>query len=138
MPGIAPALNSGTPVMAVRVLPLAPTRPADQAATLPWVVLVVALAPSLLDLLRLVQPGLTPFLAIPDAFACGGAAAVLLLMWLRFPRTAWLLAATVVAAIGLALRLIGADVAPLLSLLAIVAVGVGGGFANPEVNPATA
>jgi hypothetical protein len=124
--------------MAVHVLPLARTRPANHPATLPWVVLVLALAPSLLDLLRLVQPGLTPFLATPDALACGAATAVLLLMWLRFPRTAWLLAATLAAAVGLALRLTGADVAPLLSLLAIVALGVGGGFANPEVRSASA
>lgn len=105
---------------------------------MPWLVLVVALAPSLLDLLRLVQPGLTPYLATPDGLASGAATAVLLLMWLRFPRTAWLLAATIAAAIGLALRVIGTDVAPLLSLLAIVAIGVGGGFANPKISSAIA
>jgi hypothetical protein len=61
---------------------------------------------------------------------------VLLLMWLRFPRTNWLAAAGIAATAGFALRLVGADVAPLLSLLSIVAIGLGGGFASAEVTPA--
>jgi hypothetical protein len=56
-------------------------------------------------------------------------------MWLRFPRTNWLAAAFLAALAGFALRLAGADVAPLLSLLSIVAVGLGGGFASSEVIP---
>jgi|SRR5579859_3748303 len=124
--------------MAVRVVPLAPTRTADQPSGLPSVVLLFALAPSALDLFALVQPGLAASLATADAVACAAATLVLLLTWIRFPRTAWLLAATVAAAIGLALRVIGADTAPLLSLLAIVAIGMGGGFANPEVSSTTA
>ena|SRR5579864_136187 len=118
--------------MAVRVLPLAPARPVDGAAALPSLVLVIALAPSALDLLKLVQPSLRPNLATLDAIMCGAAAAVLLVMWLRVPRTGWLFAATIAATAGLALRVTGADVAPLLSLLAIVAIGVGGGFASQE------
>ena len=124
--------------MAVRVLPRSPARPADHAASLPALVLAVALVPAALDLLKLVQPGLVPYLAVPEVVACGAAAALLLLTWLRFPRTSWLAAASLAAAASLVLRLLGADVAPLLSLLAIVAVGLGGGFATPEAAPAHA
>src|SRR5215470_10644032 len=124
--------------MAVRVLPHTPARHADHAATLPAVVLALALVPAALDLLRLVQPGLGPYLALPLVAASGVASAVLLLAWLRFPRTSWLAAAAFAACASLALRLMGADVAPLLSLLGIVAVGVGGGFARAEVSPAAA
>jgi hypothetical protein len=116
--------------MAVRVLPHSPARPADQATSLPGLVLAVALVPSALDLLKLVQPGLGPWLAAPIIVASGAAAIVLLMMWLRFPRTNWLAAAGLAAAAGFALRLIGADVAALLSLLSIVAIGLGGGFAS--------
>jgi hypothetical protein len=122
--------------MAVRVLQHAPARHASQATSLPVVVLALALVPAALDLLKLVQPALGPYLALPDVVAGGVAASVLLLMWLRFPRTNWLAAAGVAAVASVALRLSGADVAPLLSLLAIVAVGVGGGYADPEVSPA--
>ena len=92
--------------------------------------------PAVLDLLKLVQPGLGPYLVLPGAVACAAATALLLLMWLRFPRTSWLAAASVAAGASLVLRLLGADQGPLLSLLAIVAVGLGGGFANPEATPA--
>src|SRR6516162_9512191 len=122
--------------MAVRVLPRSPARPADHASSLPGLVLAVALVPSALDLLKLVQPGLGPWLASPIIVASGAAAIVLLMMWLRFPRTNWLAAACFAAAAGFALRLIGADIAPLLSLLSIIAIGLGGGFASSEVTPA--
>jgi hypothetical protein len=122
--------------MAVRVLPRPSARPADQATSLPGLVLAVVLLPSALDLLKIVQPGLGPWLASPILVASGAAGIVLLMMWLRFPRTSWLAAASLAAAAGFALRLIGADIAPLLSLLAIVAIGLGGGFASPEVTPA--
>jgi hypothetical protein len=124
--------------MAVRVLPRSPARPADHATSLPALVLAVALVPAALDLLQLVQPGLGPYLALPEAVACGAATAVLLLMWLRFPRTSWLAAASLAAAASLVLRLLGGDAAPLFSLLAIVAVGLGGGFATPEASPVSA
>jgi hypothetical protein len=124
--------------MAVRALPHTPAQHAAQATSLPVFVLALALVPAALDLLKLVQPALGSYLAVPDLIAGGAAASVLLLMWLRFPRTNWLAAASIAALAGLALRLSGAEVAPLLSLLAIVAVGVGGGYANPEVSSASA
>jgi hypothetical protein len=124
--------------MAVRVLPHVSVRDADHVASLPGVVLALALAPSAIDLLKLVQPGLQPFLFMPALVAAGVAAFLLLAMWVRFPRTNWLAAASLTAVAALMLRFAGAEVAPLLSLLAIVAVGVGGGFSSPEVNPASA
>jgi hypothetical protein len=58
------------------------------------------------------------------------ASAILVLSWVRFPRTSWLLAAALATCASVAMRLVGADVAPLLSLLAIVALGIGGAFAS--------
>jgi hypothetical protein len=58
------------------------------------------------------------------------AAAVLLVVWAHFPRTSWLAAASLAAVAGVALRIVGADVAPGLSLLAVVALGIGGAFAS--------
>jgi hypothetical protein len=124
--------------MAVRALPHIPVRTADRAAALPPVVLAVALVPSALDLLGRVQPGLIGALALPVLAAAGVATALLLLTWLRFPRTNWLGAAALAAGVAFALRLTGAEAAPALSLLTIVALGVGGGFANPEVSRASA
>jgi hypothetical protein len=124
--------------MAVRVLPHSPARPADQAAHVPALVLAAALVPAALDLLKLVQPGLGPYLGLPGVVACGAACLLLVLMWLRFPRASWLAAASLAVAASLVLRVLGADVAPLLSLLSIVALGLGGGFANPEASPAGA
>jgi hypothetical protein len=100
-------------------------------------VLALALAPSALDLVKVVQPALVPYLGMPDIGAGWIAAVALLVMWVRFPRTGWLAGAALAAIAGLVLRLSGAEIAPLLSLLAIVAVGVGGGFASDaEVSPA--
>ena len=120
--------------MAARVLPRSSARSADRATSLPGLVLAAALVPSAIDLLKLVQPGLGPWLASPLLVASGAAAIVLLMMWLRFPRSNWLAAAGLAAAAGFALRVIGADMAPLLSLLLIVAIGLGGGFASSEVS----
>src|SRR5689334_13390538 len=125
--------------MAVRALPHSPARSADQAGGLPIVVLVLALAPAALDLVKVVQPALVPYLGLPDIAAGWAAAAALLVMWVRYPRTGWLAAATLAAIAGVVLRLSGLEIAPLLSLLAIVAVGVGGGFASEaetEASPA--
>jgi hypothetical protein len=124
--------------MAVRVLPHSPARHADLAGGLPPVVLALALVPAALDLLTLVQPGLSRFLAMPDVVSCGVATAVLLLAWLRFPRTPWLAAAAFAACTATLLRLLGADLAPFVSLLSVVALGLGGGFETPEVSPASA
>src|SRR5439155_45102 len=51
--------------------------------------------------------------------------------WARYPRTSWLAAACLAAVASLGMRAVGADVAPLLSLLAVVALGIGGAFASP-------
>lgn len=124
--------------MAVRALPHIHARTADRAASLPPVVLAVALAPPALDLFGRVQPGLLGALELPMLVAAGLATLLLLLTWLRFPRTSWLAAATFAACAAFALRLAGADVASGLSLLAIVALGVGGGFGSAEVSLAGA
>src|SRR5579871_3482792 len=111
--------------MVVRALPRLQTHAGQQHATsLPAVVLSVALLPALLDLLSLVQSTVT--LGTAAAFASGLAVLGLLLMWLRFPRTNWLAAASFAALASFTMRLVGADVAPLLSLLSIVALGIGG------------
>jgi hypothetical protein len=87
------------------------------------------IAPAL-DLLAIVQPGvLVPGVGV---VATAVAAAVLALSWARYPRTSWLAAASLAACAGLTLRMVGADIAPVLSLLAIVALGIGGAFASPE------
>jgi hypothetical protein len=66
--------------------------------------------------------------------ASGAAAAGLLLVWARFPRTSWLFAASLAAVAGVAMRLVGADVAPALSLLSVVALGIGGAFASADLS----
>ena len=94
---------------------------------MPPVVLGLSLVAPALDLLRMVQP-LLPLASI-GVVASAAASAALLVMWLRFPRTSWLAAACLAAVASLAMRLVGADVAAALSLLAVVALGIGGGFA---------
>src|ERR1051326_2113633 len=118
--------------MAVRALPRPHVRSTTTAGPLPALVLILALAPLALDLLVLVQPNLLPVQL--GRMAALPAAAVLSAMWLRFPRTNWLVAASVAAMASLALRLVGADVAPLQSLLSVVALGLGGAFATPELS----
>ena len=81
----------------------------------------------------MVQPGLG--LANAGVVASGVASAMLLIGWVRFPRTSWLAAATLAALASFALRLVGTDLAAVLSLLAIVALGIGGAFA-PSVEVA--
>jgi hypothetical protein len=122
--------------MAVRVLPHSAPRHVDHAASLPVAVLGLALAPSALDLLNAVQPRLEASLLMPLLAVSSAATLVLLVTWLRFPRTNWLAAATLATAAAVALRVVGADQAPLLSLLSVVALGVGGAFANAEISPA--
>jgi len=120
--------------MVVRALPRLETRASHRAVTVPAVVLGVALVPALLDLLSLVQTAVTLGAALE--VASGVAMLSLLLVWLRFPRTDWLAAASFAALASFAMRLVGADVAPLLSLLSIVALGIGGAFAPSELSPA--
>ena len=115
--------------MAVTALPRTRTRAPFQAATLAPGVLVLTLIAPALDLLAIVQPGvLVPGVGV---VATALAAAALAVTWVRYPRTSWLAAASLAGCAGLALRLVGADVAPVLSLLAIVALGIGGAFASP-------
>jgi uncharacterized membrane protein YvlD (DUF360 family) len=59
------------------------------------------------------------------------ASLTLLVIWARYPRTSWLAAAGLASVASLVMRIVGADVAPLLSLLAVVALGIGGAFASP-------
>jgi hypothetical protein len=113
--------------MAVSALPRAHTRARPQPATLAPGVLALTLIAPALDLLHMVQPGLT--LATAGTVASAGASLVLLIVWVRFPRTSWLAAASLAALASLAMRLVGADVAAALSLLAVVALGIGGAFA---------
>src|SRR5450432_1182315 len=102
--------------MAVSALPRSRARAPLDAATLPPAVLALTLLPPALDLLALVQPGvLAPNIGLP---AAGVAAAALLGIWARYPRTSWLAAASLAGIASLALRFVGADVAPVLSLLA--------------------
>jgi hypothetical protein len=117
--------------MAVRALPRARARARDplRAATLPLAGLCLTLIAPALDLLTLVQPGvsLVGVGLVASALGCAG----VLVMWGRHPHTSWLAAASLAALANVAMRLVGADVAPILSLLAVVALGLGGAFASP-------
>src|SRR5438067_7331041 len=134
MPGMAPAsmphckARCSFSTMAVRVLPHAHLTPAARVMGLPAVVLAVALVPTALDLLRIVQPALAQVLVGPTGLAAAAAAAVLVFIWLRSPRTAWLTGAAFAACASLGLRLAGAELAPLLSVVSIVALGLSGAF----------
>jgi hypothetical protein len=122
--------------MAVTALPHSRARAPLQAATLPPGALLLTLVAPALDLLANVQPGAAvPALGVLGTFA---AAAVLLITWLRFPRTSWLAAACLAALASLAMRVVGADVAPVLSLLAVFALGIGGAFASSQPEAAEA
>jgi hypothetical protein len=119
--------------MAVRALATGTVDAAYQpAGGIPPVALAVVLVPAALDLLAAVMPALAQALLMPSAVASGAAAAVMLLAWLRLPRASWLAAATFAAAISAVLRLNGDEVAWVVSLLSIVALGIGGGFASGE------
>ena len=116
--------------MAVTTLPRTHSRRASvEATSLPPLVLVAALTPLGLDLLARLETTITLETA---ALVCAGIAVVgLALTWLRYPRTAWLAAAVLAVVASLALRIVGAQVAPVLSLLAVLAIGIGGGFSSP-------
>jgi hypothetical protein len=92
------------------------------------VVLVLTLIAPALDLLAVVQPGA----AVPTIGLVGAglASAALLLAWTRYPRTSWLAAASLASAASLGSRFMGAELAPAMSLLAVVALGLGGAFAS--------
>jgi hypothetical protein len=119
--------------MAVTALPRSRTHAPLDAATLPPAILVMTLVAPALDLLALVQPGLfAPNLGVA---AAGVAAIGLLGIWAHYPRTSWLAAASLAGIASLALRFAGADIAPALSLLAVVALGLGGAFASATTEP---
>jgi hypothetical protein len=113
--------------LAVRVLSRTRAHAPLSTATIPAFVLALTLVAPAVDLLRMVQPSLP--LASLGVIASGAACGAVLVMWLRFPRTSWLAAASLAAVASFAMRLVGADVAELLSLLAVVALGIGGAFA---------
>src|SRR6266852_1994705 len=115
--------------MAVSALSGARTRTPLVATSLPPVVLVLTLIAPALDLLAIVQPAA----AVPSLglLAATLATVVLVLSWGRYPRTSWLAAACLAGIASVGLRAVGADVAPLLSLLAVLALGIGGAFASP-------
>ena len=120
---------SAVDLMAVSALARTNAGTALVAPTLSPVVLGLTLIAPALDLLAIVQPAA----AVPSLglLAVGVASIVLVATWARFPRTSWLAAAAVATIASLGLRAVGGDVAPLLSLLAVVALGIGGGFASP-------
>ncbi|MBV9580747.1 MAG: hypothetical protein JO057_19370 [Chloroflexi bacterium] len=118
--------------MAVRAVSTPQVGISDHGVTLPAAVLALALVPVALDLLSVIQPALSEILLTASLVAAGAAAAVMLLMWMRFPRAGWLAAATLAAGASLVLRLSGTEGAPLLALLSVLALGIGGGFASSE------
>jgi hypothetical protein len=113
--------------MAVTTLARTARAPLTAVGLAPGVLVAPLLAPAL-DLLRMLQPTTLP--ATPALIAAIAAGVVLVVMWARYPRTSWLAAATLAALASVALRLAGAEVAPALSLAAVVALGVGGAFAS--------
>jgi len=118
--------------MAVRVISRPRVHAPIQHVGVPKAVLGLALVAPALDLLLVVQPSPEITVAALVASTLGGAA--LLVAWLRFPRTSWLFAAVLAAVASLSMRLVGADVAPFLGLLSIVALGVGGAFAARDLS----
>ncbi|MBV9169633.1 MAG: hypothetical protein JOZ81_06085 [Chloroflexi bacterium] len=115
--------------MAVRALPRASETAPLVTASLPAGVLLLALVAPGLDLLSIVQS--TASLAGVALAASLATAAVLLGFYVKYPRTSWLAAAALAAIAAAGLRCIGAEFAPVLSLLAVIALGVGGAFASP-------
>ena len=95
-------------------------------ARVPLAVLGVALAPSLLDLLHLLLR--ESALAAAAGAASAAAALALVAVLLRGPRTTSVAAAMVAFEVSVLARSAGIAWAPLLALLAVVALGVGGAF----------
>jgi hypothetical protein len=115
--------------MAVSALSSARAHAHLMAPSLPPVVLMLMLIAPALDLLAIVQPAANvPPLGM---LATAVASLTLLVIWARYPRTSWLAAAGLASVASLVMRIVGADVAPLLSLLVVVALGIGGAFASP-------
>jgi hypothetical protein len=121
--------------MAVRALATGSVDAADPSAGVPPVALAVVLVPAALDLLTAVMPALAQLVVMPSAVASGAAAAVMFVLWLRNPRASWLAAAACAAGISAVLRVNGAELAAPVSLLSILALGIGGGFASGDLSP---
>src|SRR5690349_835606 len=119
--------------MAVRAIATPRVHASRQGATVPPIALAVTLVPCAVDLFALLQPN--PVLVSAGLLAAAASTLTLVMMWLRYPRTSWVFAATAAALARLAMRLVGADIASALSLLTIVALGVGGAFRSHEVKP---
>src|SRR6266851_9162865 len=115
--------------MAVSALPRTRARAPRVATSLPPVVLALVLTAPALDLLAIVQPAA----AVPSLglLATGLASVLVVVSWARYPRTSWLAAASLAGIASLGMRAVGADVAPLQSLLMVVALGIGGAFSSP-------
>jgi hypothetical protein len=123
------ALLAVSTLMAVSALSRTRAGVPLQAATLSPAVLLLALVAPGIDLLTMAQTSLNaPLLGV---LSTSVASAVLLVIWVRWARTSWLAAAVLASCASLAMRLAGADVAQVFSLLAVVALGIGGAFASP-------
>jgi hypothetical protein len=113
---------------------------APSSSGLPPLALAVVLVPLAIDLLTTVMPALTQPMLLPSTLASLGAAALLLVLWLResdLRSASWMAAATIAAAISVVLRMNGEEFAALVSLLSVVALGIGGGFASSDVAAST-
>jgi hypothetical protein len=120
--------------MAVSVEARSRVHAPQRLATLSPAALLLTLVAPALDLLAIVQHAT----GVPamGAVATAAASAVLLVHWLRFPHASWLAGASLAGFASLVMRLVGADVAPVLSLLMVIGLGLGGAFAPPaRANP---
>ncbi len=124
--------------MAVRALATGSVHAPYQPTAVPPIALAMVLVPAAMDLLTAVMPALAQTMQTPSAVASGAAAALLVVMWLRCPRASWLAGAAVAAGVSAVLRLNGEEVAALVSLLSIVTLGIGGGFASGDFSPVEA
>jgi hypothetical protein len=115
--------------MAVSALPRTRPHTQQQSGSIGPLVLGVTLVTPGLDLLAVVLPGLQ-VITLLSLVASSVATAVLVLSWLRFPRTSWLAAAMLASVAGLATRVVGLELGPLLAVLTVLALGVGGAFAS--------
>jgi hypothetical protein len=94
------------------------------------------LVPVAIDLLTTVMPALAQTMLLPSTVASAVAAALLLVLWLRVSNlrdAGWVAAATIAAGISVVLRVNGDELAALVSLVSVVALGIGGGFASSDV-----
>jgi hypothetical protein len=121
--------------MAVSALPRVLAGARSSGAIHPLVLLACLVAPAL-DLLGLVQ--VESLVALPPLSlgACLAAGVLLVVVWARHVRESWLAAAALAMLASAALRLAMAPgpQAPLLSLLGILALGIGGAFASPAAD----